>query len=90
MPAPEARGNVRLPRTVRPGVEPSGADDPVSDGAPDPEGYARELSALRRLLDESPVVGRPRREAELADLRRLVERYPREAREFLDGLESGA
>lgn len=62
----------------------------MSDGAPDPEGYARELGALRRLLDESPVVGRPRREAELAELRRLVERYPREAREYLDGLEGGA
>lgn len=57
---------------------------------PDPEGYARELDALRRVLDESPVVGRPRREAELAELRRLVERYPSEAREFLDGLEPGA
>jgi hypothetical protein len=64
-------------------VTPATGDEPVSDAVPDPEGYARELSELRRVLDESPVVGLPRREAELAELRRLIERYPREAREIL-------
>jgi hypothetical protein len=46
--------------------------------------YARELVELRRVLDESPVVGHPRRDAELAELRRLVTRYPEEARHILD------
>jgi hypothetical protein len=60
------------------------------DAAPDPAecarvgDYARELVELRRVLDESPVVGHPRRDAELAELRRLVTRYPEEARHILD------
>jgi hypothetical protein len=52
----------------------------VSDGSGD---YARELMALRQVLEESPVVGHPRREAELAELRRLITRYPDEARDML-------
>jgi hypothetical protein len=45
--------------------------------------YARELNELRRVLDESPVVGHPRRDAELAELRRLIGRYADEARAIL-------
>ncbi len=45
--------------------------------------YARELSELRRVLDESPVVGHLRRDAEIAELRRLITRYPAEARDIL-------
>lgn len=69
------------------GEEPG--SEQAGDAGPDPEGYARELSELRRVLEEAPVVGRPRREAELAELRRLIERYPREAREFLRRWEAG-
>ena len=46
-------------------------------------GYAWELEELRRVLDEATVVGHPRRAAELAELARLVHRYPDEARELL-------
>lgn len=49
----------------------------------DTSDYARELSALRRVLEESSVVGHPRRDAELSELRRLITRYPDEARDML-------
>jgi hypothetical protein len=45
--------------------------------------YARELTALREVLDTAEVAGFPKRGAELAELRRLIERYPTEAADFL-------
>lgn len=42
--------------------------------------YDQELTEFRRILDEMTVVGHLRRDAELAELRRLIERYPDEAR----------
>ena len=50
--------------------------------------YARELSELRRVLEESAVVGHPRRDAEIAELRRLITRYPEEARDILQTSDS--
>lgn len=44
--------------------------------------YDQELREFRRILDEMTIVGHPRRDAELAELRRLIERYPDEAREM--------
>lgn len=49
--------------------------------------YMRELSELRRVLEESPVVGHPRRDAELSELHRLIGRYPAEARDILGQIE---
>jgi hypothetical protein len=49
--------------------------------------YARELNELRRVLDEASVVGHPRREAELTELRRLIGRYTDEARAILGEIE---
>ena len=60
---------------------PHDADSGASTGPA--SDYERELNELRRVLDESPVVGYPRRDAELAELRRLIERYPAEARAIL-------
>lgn len=58
-----------------------------SVGARDPfdrAGYEREMAALCRTLDETPVVGRIRESAELDELARLVGKYPDEARRLLD------
>jgi hypothetical protein len=44
--------------------------------------YDQELSEFRQLLDEMTVVGHLRRDAELAELHRLIGRYPAEAREI--------
>jgi hypothetical protein len=55
----------------------------------DTSDYARELSALRQVLEESSVVGHPRRDAELAELGRLITRYPDEARAMLHELAGG-
>lgn len=49
-----------------------------------PPGYAEELTAFRQMLAEADVVGWPKRDAELAELERLVAKYPAEARQFLD------
>jgi hypothetical protein len=45
--------------------------------------YERELAELRKAL-ELPVVGHPRREAELTELRRLIEKYVEDARRMLE------
>ena len=50
----------------------------------DGTGYAQELAKLRAVLDEAPVAGYPRRAAELAELARLISRYPNEARDLLN------
>jgi hypothetical protein len=64
------------------------ATDPVARAlSGQPRDYAWELSELRKVLDESSVAGFPRREAELAELRRLIGRYPAEAREMLRDVE---
>ncbi|MFL6057231.1 MAG: hypothetical protein ACJ72W_30690 [Actinoallomurus sp.] len=44
--------------------------------------YDQELAEFRQILDEMPVVGHLRRDAELAELHRLIGRYPDEAREI--------
>ncbi|MCO6011141.1 hypothetical protein NE236_39915 [Actinoallomurus purpureus] len=44
--------------------------------------YDQELTEFRRILDEMTVVGHLRRDAELAELHRLIGRYPDEAREM--------
>ncbi|GAA4635893.1 hypothetical protein GCM10023196_083380 [Actinoallomurus vinaceus] len=44
--------------------------------------YERELAELRKAL-ELPIVGHPRREAELAELRRLIDKYVDDARRML-------
>lgn len=44
--------------------------------------YDQELTEFRQILDEMPVVGHLRRDAELAELHRLIGRYPDEAREI--------
>ena len=46
-------------------------------------GYAHELAEMRKVLDTAPVVGLPRKEAELAELARLVEKFPDEAEVYL-------
>ncbi|MCW2948407.1 MAG: hypothetical protein JWR24_5124 [Actinoallomurus sp.] len=51
-------------------------------GGFDPDLYARELEETRRVLD-TPTLGAGR-DAELAELRRLLDRYPDEARPILD------
>jgi hypothetical protein len=64
------------------------APDPVARAlSGQPRDYAWELAELRKVLDESPVAGFPRRDAELAELRRLIGRYPAEARAMLRDLE---
>lgn len=47
--------------------------------------FADELFLTRRVLDTVEVVGWPRREAELSELRRLVDKYPTEARDLVGG-----
>jgi hypothetical protein len=44
--------------------------------------YDQELTEFRQILDEMTVVGHLRRDAELAELHRLIGRYPEEAREI--------
>jgi hypothetical protein len=44
--------------------------------------YDQELTEFRRILDEMTVVGHLRRDAELAELHRLIGRYPDEARKI--------
>ncbi|MEV0402992.1 hypothetical protein [Actinoallomurus sp. NPDC050550] len=44
--------------------------------------YERELAELRKAL-ELPIVGHPRRDAELAELRRLVGKYVDDARRLV-------
>ncbi|MEV5748711.1 hypothetical protein AB0L00_12925 [Actinoallomurus sp. NPDC052308] len=44
--------------------------------------YDQELSEFRQILDDLTVVGHLRRDAELAELHRLIGRYPDEAREI--------
>ncbi|GAA4628703.1 hypothetical protein GCM10023196_046150 [Actinoallomurus vinaceus] len=44
--------------------------------------YDQELTEFRRILDEMTVVGHLRRDAEIAELHRLIQRYPDEAREI--------
>jgi len=50
----------------------------------DPDSYDRELRALRDTLDGVDVVGHVRRDAELAELKRLARKYPEETRRLLD------
>lgn len=45
--------------------------------------YDQELREFRRVLDEMAIVGHPRREAELAELERLINLYPDEAARML-------
>jgi hypothetical protein len=45
--------------------------------------YARELAATREVLDTVEVAGFPKLGAELAELKRLIERYPTEAADYL-------
>ncbi|GAB3988334.1 hypothetical protein GCM10029978_110450 [Actinoallomurus acanthiterrae] len=45
--------------------------------------YERELAELRRAL-ELPVVGHPRRDAELTELRRLIGKYVEDAHRMLE------
>ena len=52
--------------------------------------YDGELAEFRQVLDSVEVAGSPRRGAELAELRRLMERYPDEAQEFLARLDKGS
>ena len=49
--------------------------------------YDQELTEFRRILDEMTVVGHLRRDAELAELHRLIERYPDEARQIFAGFD---
>lgn len=44
--------------------------------------YEQELKEFRDAL-KRPIVGFPSREQELAELRRLIERYPEDARTIL-------
>jgi hypothetical protein len=44
--------------------------------------YDQELTEFRQILDEITVVGHLRRDAELAELHRLIGRYPDEAQEI--------
>ena len=50
----------------------------------DRRGYEKEHTDLRHLLDSTEVVGWPRRDAELIELRRLVNKYTAEARRFIN------
>lgn len=50
----------------------------------DRQGYEKELTDLRHLLDSTEVVGWPQRDAELIELRRLVNKYTAEARKFIN------
>ena len=52
-------------------------------------GYENALADFREVL-ERDVVGWPKRPTELAELERLIAKYPTEARQFLDGLTSDA
>ena len=62
-----------------------GSANSGSGGTAIPDGYAKELGEMRKVLDTAPVVGLPREEAELAELERLIEKYPERAHELLDG-----
>jgi hypothetical protein len=66
----------------------SGPYEPDPHGIPAtgglPMDYARELFETRRVLDEVPVVGDPHRGWELDELRRLIGKYPSDARKILD------
>lgn len=54
----------------------------MSDGEGGSE-YQRELAAFQEMLDTAEVAGLPRRNFEIIELRRLIERYPNEARAIL-------
>lgn len=58
------------------------ADRPGRPPADRGPGYDRALTELREAL-ELPIVGYPRREQELAELRRLIGVYVEEARQML-------
>lgn len=47
--------------------------------------YACEIAELRRVLDETTIVGHPRRDEELAELVRLITRCPDEAQRMARG-----
>lgn len=49
-----------------------------------PAGLATALDEFQAVLDTAPVVGWPRKDAELAELARLVGKFPDEARKLLD------
>lgn len=50
----------------------------------DREAYGNALADLRNVLETKPVVGWPKREAELFELERLIQLYTSEARQILD------
>lgn len=54
-------------------------------GGFDRPSYERALDDFRSVLDNTEVVGWPKRNAELYELERLIAKYPVEARQFLDG-----
>jgi hypothetical protein len=48
--------------------------------------YERELAATREVLGTAEVAGYPKPSFELSELHRLIERYPEQAREYLEEL----
>lgn len=67
----------------------SGVDRPGPPESTQGRGYEHELLGLRAAL-ELPIVGQPRRNAELEELGRLIDRYLDEARAYIAELDGRA
>jgi hypothetical protein len=55
-----------------------------TEGAFDPRRFQRDVNTFMDELREMEIVGFPKRDTELRELRRLIEKYPDEARGILD------
>jgi hypothetical protein len=55
-----------------------------TEGAFDPARFQRSLDNFRDTIRDMEVVGFPKRDTELRELRRLIVKYPDEARGILD------